>query len=410
MLYFSESFGKPVYGTDGSKVGTFADFIFLPLASPVITKAVIRTPDKKYLSVPIRQFKKNEKGFTADMSSDTAPLVIEPNEASVRQHIQDKQIIDITGAKVIRANDVIVQDSPSYIISGIDIGLVGILRWLKPLRAVADYLRTYNIQFKSEFLAWKDIQPIEHSGGSLVLRDEKTKMTRLQPEDLADYLEKTSTINALKVLRHMDPEYAADVIADINTGFQVELFRHFTPKKAAEIIELIDSDEAVDILLTLSSARREKILPLLSEESRKQIDHLLKQATTPIGHLLTADYLSVSSDSSIKTIMSKVRSVADDIPEFFYVYVVNKNDQLTGVIGIPDLLRCPLYLPVYKVMEQNLIVIRLSTPREIALKKMLKYHIFSIPVVDEGRKLLGIVTLDSVLEEELKNVYGGVFG
>lgn len=402
MLYFSETLGKPVFGTEGSRIGKLFDFVFLPLASPVVTKAVIRTHDGNFFAVPIKQFKKTEKGFSADISVNTGPFTVEPNEATVRQHIQDKQIIDIKGSKVIRANDVIIQDSPTYIISGIDIGLVGILRWVAPLRIVADFLRTYGIQFKSEFLAWKDIQPIEHTSGALVLRYEKDKLTRLQPEDLADYLERTSTINVLKVLRHMDSEFAADVIADINTGVQADLFRHFSPKKAAELIELLDTDEAVDILLTLSAARREKILPFLSEDSRQQILHLFKHATTPIGHLLTTDYVAMSSDSSIKSVLAKVSTEAANLSEILYVYLTNKNNQLVGVVGITDLLRSPMYLPVYKIMEQNLIVIRLSTPREIALKKMLKYHIYAIPVVDEAKNLIGIVTMESVLEEELK--------
>lgn len=401
MIYFSEVFGNKVFDTYNHQIGSLRDFYFVPIETPVITKFVVKTKDKQTLNLPIQLLKKKGKDFYIDSATfESEP--IKDNEVSILQNIQDQQIMDIKGAKIIRANDVIIQDTPRYTVSGIDIGIFGVFRWIKLAKFLADMVRRFDIQYKSEFLPWSDIQPLEVAKGKIVLKQEKEKMSRLQPEDLADYLEHSNTLNVLKVLRLLDPEHAVNVIADINSSAQTKLINRFSPDRAAQIIALIDPDEAVDILLSLSEIKRNEILEKLTGPKKKEILHLLKHARTPIGHLMTSQFLLVSSDITVRKAIDSIRKDTKDFSEVLYLYIKNSTGQLIGVLDIHELMMENLDDPLYKIMHQNIVVVRLTTPKEIAVQKMLKYHLYSLPVIDENRIMLGIVSLDNASEEFIK--------
>lgn len=402
MLYFSLMSGKKVFDKDGICLGKLYDLLFLPIETPLITKVVIKNKKGEKLIAPIQHLKPHTTGGFLLQNSFT-PQEKTEKEASILKNIQDKQIIDLKGEKIIRANDIAIQDQPGYVISGIDIGVFGVFRWIGIARMVGTFLNTLGIKYRSGFLPWDEVQPLEITRGKIVLKEEKEKLNKLLPEDLADYLEKTTTVNALKVLKFMDPEMSAEVLADINIGFQSELFRRFTPKKSAELLSLMDPDEAVDILLTLNDEKREEILELIGVSKQKDLIHLLKFAKTPIGGLMTTEFLSVDATDTIKVVMQKLKKTSDFVG-LHYIYVVNKDSQLVGVIDLHDLFLYPSTKPVYAFMVTNVVLLRLTTPKEIAVQKMLKYHLASLPVVDEDRKILGSVTLDDVAEEILAKV------
>jgi CBS domain-containing protein/sporulation protein YlmC with PRC-barrel domain len=403
MFYFSEIYGKKVYSRDGSYLGRLKDMYFLPIETPLITKVVIKNNKKEELVAPAHLLKiHNGRGLV--MSDSFRSHKKNQNEASILKNLQDKQILDLDGEKIIRANDVAIQEKPGYTVAGIDIGAFGVFRWIGLAKLASKILTELGIQYTSEFLAWNEIQPLEATRGKIVVKQEKEKLQKIQPEDLADYLEQTTTVNALKILKLMDPELSARVIADINTGFQSELFKSFTPHESAEIISLIDPDEAVDILLTFDEVKRERVLSLIDHKKQKSIQHLIKHAGTSIGHLMTTDFITVHAASRVKTALAEVKTHSTEFADLFYVYTVNRENQLVGVVSLHDLLLCPPDLHLYKVMVQNVVVAHLTTPKEIATQKMLKYHIESIPVVDDSRRMIGVVTLGDIVQDLFEKV------
>ncbi len=404
MWYFSELVGKRVYSHEEKLLGTVEDLLFLPIETPVVTKIAIKTPDGREMLVSASLFKKhNGKGFL--LTSHFEPLERKDEEASVKISIQDQQILDLKGQKVIRANDVVISDDPGLAVAGIDIGVLGVFRWIGIAKLFARALKKIGFHYKSEFLPWGAVQPLEIAGGNLVLKKEQEKLQRLQPEDLSDYLEKTTTVHALKVLKLMDPELSAQVLADISTGFQVELFRRFTAKKSAEILSLMDADEAVDILLTLPQDKREEVLNLISQEEKNHIVHLLQYAKTPIGNLMTTEYVTAYADDTVNDALKHVKQEAGDFSQLQYVYVLNKEDKLVGVVGLHHLMSQDKDTQLFKFMRQNLVLARLTTPNEIAIKKMIKYHLGALPVVDENRQILGIVLLQDMTETVLSKIW-----
>ena len=403
MIYFSELANRRVYTQDQVEVGKVSDCIFLATDQPRITKLHIKDKDKNSFLVPIEYFIKINDNVLVQKNYQIVEQV--ENEISIVKNLLDKQIIDIGGNKVVRVNDVIIQERPFFFVSGVDIGLVGVLRWFKLEKPLFSILRRLRIHWLPQILSWADIQPIELARGRVKLKIKETKLKKVRPEDLADHLEKTNIVNVKRILNILDEQFAAEVIGNLNINFQTALFRHMNPEKAAKIISLVEPDEAVDILLTVNKQKREQILQFISEENKKEIVYLLSLSKTPIGGLITSEYLLADSNLTVSEIISLLKKETKDFSYLSYVYFVNKQQQLVGVCNLHELLLQNPGTPAYRFMTQNVIVIHLTTPEEIALNKLLKYQLYALPVLDDNKFLLGIVTLDNVMDfmaEKLK--------
>lgn len=396
MLYFSELKGKEVRTEDQLSVGKLEDLSFLVSDTPKIVKLVVRNKKNEFLNIPTSVITNVNHSVTISKQFENQEIT--DQELLLGKNLLDRQIIDISGNKVVRVNDIAINDKPGYYIAGVDIGILGIFRWLNIEDAFSQFLGFFGIKITSRFLSWTDIQPLELARGMVMLKTEQDKLKKIRPEDLADYLEKMNIVNADRILKSLEEDFAADVINNLNINYQNALFRQFSPEKAAHIVSLIDPDEAVDILLTLTEKRRSDIIELLPVERRKEVNHLLRMTGSPIGDSMTTQYFTVSPSFTVRDVLSKIKKEASDFSFLDYVYVLNQEEKLVGVFSLHELILQNPEASVYKFMIQNLIVIHLTTPKEIALNKMFKYRINTLPVIDKDRQLLGIVAFDDLSE------------
>lgn len=404
MIYFSEIVGKKVVTEDDICIGKLEDFIFLVSDKPLVTKIVIRENNGQKIIISTDYLQKINSHITIEKGYLAASL--EENELYIVKNLLDKQIIDIKGSKVVRVNDVALQTEKEMLfIVGVDVGLLGMIRRLRiggdGLYRVA---RFFNFKMTSNFLSWADIQPLELVRGKVKLRKKEDKLKRIRPEDLADYLEKTNVINTRKFLKILDAEKAAEVISNLNINYQIALFKNFKNEKAAKFLSFIDPDEAVDVLLFLQKEKREGIISLIEPKIKKTLIHLLALSINPIGNLITTDYLTVKPEDSVNYVINKVRKETINFSAFDYVYVINKLDELVGVFSLHELLLQNGEVPVYKFMSQNVIVSHMSSPKEIVLKKMFKYKLHAIPIINDKKNILGIVDLDDIADMLIEKI------
>lgn len=394
MIYFSELKGKKVITEDNIEIGRLEDLIFLASETPKITKLVIREKNDNKLTVSVSyliRLNSNiniKKDFTTDQ--------LEENELYLLKNILDKQIIDLKGNKIVRVNDIAIQDKDGLYVSGVDIGLMGIFRWLKVENIFNKLFSYFSLKPSTELLSWADIQPLELALGKVKLKKEEKKLERLRPEDLADYLEKTNIVNTKKFLKIMDDRLAAEVISSLNINYQTSLFRNFSIEKATKLINFIDADDSVDMLLTLPYKKRIQIIELLNETKKREINHLIKLSESTVGGLVNSEYISVTADQTVLSVLNKIKKETLDFYSLLNVYVVNNQNQLVGVFNLHELLLQDYSTPVYKFMIQNVIVAHITTPIEIVIRKMFKYKIMHIPVIDNDKIMLGIITIVDV--------------
>lgn len=402
MIYYSDILNKPVYTENFKPVGKIKDMIFYASEAPRITKLLIEDLRKKSFLIPIEYLKKiNQKAL---IKTGFKVGKLEQNELYIKKNLLDRQIIDIKGTKVVRVNDILIQDKKGFFIAGVDVGIFGILRWFNLEEPAKKLVSLFTKKTTSTVLSWADIQPIELGKGKVILKREQKKIENIHPADLADYLEQTNIINVTKFLTELNEEFVAEIVDNLNVNYQTALFKTLNPKKAAHILYYADPDEAVDILLTLPKRKQRQIMNYLDKETRKELQYLLSLSKTPIGGLLTTEFITVSPEMRVKEVISLIQKQTEDFSFLNYIYVVNNKKQLIGVFNLHELLLQPPNTLVLKFMVPNIIVVHLSTPKHIAIKKMLKYKISAIPVIDQSKKILGIITFDDIAEDLIEKV------
>jgi Mg/Co/Ni transporter MgtE len=171
----------------------------------------------------------------------------------------------------------------------------------------------------------------------------------------------------------------------------------------AKVLSLLDPDEAVDIILTLDKHARSRILALFEPEKHEQIAQLIALSHTPIGDIISIEFTSVNADQTVRQVKAVLSHELESQVESSNVYVTNKSNQLVGVFNLHELLAHSEDTQVYKFMVQNLVVVYLSTPKEIAWKKMIKYKFGYLPVVDGEKKMIGIVRWFDIADDKSTN-------
>lgn len=403
VIYFSELKGRKVVTLKGHLLGRLNDLIFENADLPRLTKILVQQKGPIKFLIPLASVQKvGRKKIIVD---SPVKISLEKNELYVGKNLVDKQIIDFTGRRVVKVNDAVLQLSKELcLLMGVDIGWTGILRWLKLETIINDLLKILGRRMAIRVLSWKDIQPLELSRGKVQLKIRETRLAKLQPEDLADMLEQTSVQNIEKILASIPSQFAANVVASLHLNYQVNLFNQFDDVQSCQVLQLIDSDEAVDILLALSRHKRHQIITCLPPSRQKQLLKLISVSKTPIGSLMTNEYIMANSRDTAKEILNKIKNETEDYSFLDYIYVVNQAKKLVGVFNLHELLLADPTEQLFKFMNQDVIVLHLTTPQTIALKRMVKYKVHSLPVTDSEKKLLGIVTYDNIAEKILKNV------
>lgn len=398
MFYFSELKGKAVVSHSRKSIGKLTDFFFLPSDPALVTTLVVKKAGVSSF-FPVHSIQSIGKTITLknlDVAQDRSIY-----ELSLVKNVLDKQIIDVKGGKVVRVNDVLIQHGEEYYIAGVDIGFRAILRWLKLENAALPIYKALHWDKHPHFLSWGEIEPLELARGKVKLKKEADDLEKMKPEDLADYLEQTNVSNVDEIINNLDQEFAADVIEDLNPSYQTALFERFSSNRASQLLSKIDPDEAVDILLTLPSKKQKEILSYLKKPKEKELLNLMRYSKTPIGELINPQCIWVYENDSLGHANDYVKKTITDSHFSIYVYVKNKKEELVGVMDLSELIRHSSRRKVRDVMVRDIIVIHLTTPKEITIKKILKYKLSALPVIDNEKKLLGVVLYDDLVEEIL---------
>jgi len=395
MLYFSELKGKSVVDQNNSYIGRLDDLVFKSTPAAPVTKLLVKTSSGEQHLVSLTSVTKVNGSIKIDVTVPRTNL--EENELFVGKNIADQQVIDISGSKMVRVNDVVFVQHPALHISGVDVGLLGLMRWIGVEDMIFRLARFIRKPISPRFLSWADVAPLELARGRVMMRKQETNLKKLNPEDLAGHLDRTNIRNVRRIVNLLDENYAAEVINNLNVTFQTTLFKSFSPERAAKILQFLDPDESVDILMTLDRHARSKILALLAQDKQDEINELIHISRTPIGDAVSLEFYEVGADWTVGRVKEMMKSEPESSMQSPSIYVVNNEQRLVGVFNLFELIGQSDVTPVYKFMVQNLITIHLSTPKELAWKKMVKYKFSSLPVIDNEKKLVGVARWFDVL-------------
>lgn len=223
-------------------------------------------------------------------------------------------------------------------------------------------------------------------------------LVRINPPDAADLLERLPPENALLVFRLLPREQAGDVFAEMEPSAQEVLIRKMTDNRARSVILELSPDERTDLFQELPNFLVQKLVNLLPDEERKEALDLLGYPEDSVGRLMTPDYVALRPSWTVEEAFRHLRHYGKDAETLNVVYVTDETGKLIDDIPIRRLILADPGVKVESLMDRSFISIRAGADQEEAIRLMHRYDLVALPVVDREGCLLGIVTIDDVLE------------
>lgn len=215
--------------------------------------------------------------------------------------------------------------------------------------------------------------------------------------DLADLLLEMEEKELAMVFRMIDKDKAAEVFSYMDDDQRQVLLQSFTSQEIRAILDAMYTDDAVDLLEDMPANVVNHLLEQVSQDTRADINRLLKYPEDSAGSIMTVEYIDVTPRMTVQQTLDKIRTIGIHSETVYTCYVVEKR-KLCGIVTAEALLTNDGALPVKELMEENYIFIRTTDDREDAAKLFRKYDLIAIPVLDQEGYIVGIVTFDDAMD------------
>ncbi len=233
-----------------------------------------------------------------------------------------------------------------------------------------------------------------------------------RPADVAQVLHALSDLDRKAVftaLAQSETKLAAASLSELGSDEGVALLKTLPPPAIALVLQELPSDDAALFVAELPDELREQLLDLMKVEASTDVQELLSFAEGTAGRIMTPDVFALSEELTVGESISNIQRASRDVELVYYLYIVDDRNHLVGVSSLRQLLLVPPTTPVKKIMSTDVISVRTDTDQEEVARVVEKYNLLGVPVVDEEHKLVGIVTVDDVLdvirEEATEDIY-----
>ncbi len=323
---------------------------------------------------------------------------------------------DVLGRKLVN-----VEADPPSLVTAHEIELACIESWWRVVgvdsSARAQLRRTLPRPLKGAvgdrpFLDWTDLEPFVGHVPSARLRFSHRKLANLHPAEIADLVEAASHEEGEELIEAVghDRELEADVFEELDEHHQLEFIRERPDAQVAAVVARMAPDDAVDLIAEIDQERRARILALLPPAGRHRIETLLGYNPSTAGGLMSPEFIALDEGASAADALARVR--ASDIgPQMLTtVYVLDAAGALTGSAAIVGLLRGDAAARLADVAEREPESVHTDADLPEVARTMTDYNLVMLPVVDEERRVVGVITVDDVLELTLPAGWRRRFG
>jgi magnesium transporter len=395
-FYFSKLIGQPIYDIDGNRFGRIKDIAVR--WDGIYPRVIgIKYANKIHNLIPIEwiALKDNyEVKLTGDFTvNQTIPLL--ENDIYASKWLLDKQIIDLKGSKMVRVNDIIlswvVQDEKQHmVLIAVDIGVRGLFR-----RLGLEFLFT---KFKQNWLILEFIKPLESWNSNLQLNRLKQQLTELHPADIAELIEEMDYKRRANFIENLDDQQAIDTLAELNLDTQVEIIEQMDAQRASDILEEMAPDEAADILGELPAEKSEGLLQLMESDDAEDVRELMQYEEGTAGALMTNEFIALSSHITAEEAINQLRELSPTAETIYYLYVMDEEEHLQGVLSLRELIVAAPQTTLADLMHTKVAIVQDEDNYQKVAEVINKYSLLAVPVVDENNIMVGIVTVDDVLD------------
>jgi CBS domain-containing protein len=345
----------------------------------------------------------------ADVDRDgTVALTLTPKEPAPPDQdalfliadLLDKQIVDVDGRKVVRINDIEVARAGDRMhVVAADVGVAGLMRRLGLKSFGKRFAPGIYRSVPRSMIAWDSVAPIRDANPSQVrLSVKESKLARMHPSELAGIIGDLSASEAAAVVRQLDDETAADAFEHLDADTQKTLIDDIGTERAADIIEEMDSDDAADLLAELDEERQRELLAEMNEYTASELRELVKYPEDTAGGLMTTDYTWIYPHRTAEATIRKIREIAPTSEFIYYLFVVDREDTLLGVLSLRTLLLADPAATIHDVMDSDIITVHPDMEADDVAATIARYDLMAVPVITNDGKMLGIVTVDDAID------------
>lgn len=220
----------------------------------------------------------------------------------------------------------------------------------------------------------------------------------IHPGDLLDLLEELDVEQKAVLMQRLPENDAALIFQEMEDFEQAEILRLLNDERARAILGNMSADDAVDLIGELSPSEAQEMLELIDDVDQADFGDLLKYPEESAGGLMTTEYISLPSDIAVEEAISRLREIAPEAETIYYVYVVDQQGHLIGVLSLRDLIASADGTILKDIMRRNVISVNADLDQEEVARIVSKYDLLAVPVVDDDDRLLGIITVDDVID------------
>jgi magnesium transporter len=404
--YVSHLLATKVVSAGKARLGSTWDlFVDLDLPQPEVTRIVYRESwSRRRWVVPWGDVDSIRDSAVVIKDGGEPALALSeavrrPSEFLLRDFLLDKQIVDVYGAKVERVNDLLfVRFDDKLKLVQVDVGLRGVLRRLGFETAVVRFCEWFfDYTLKERFIAWNYVQPLADPD-RLKLQIAHSALPRLHPADLADIIEDMDVHERAAVVESLNEEVLADALEEMDPKVQVAIMRGLEPEKAADILEEMSPDEAADLIADLPSETANGILREMDHDYRRTLKELLAHEEDEAGGLMSTQYMALPPNKTIVDALAHIRQNAHRVDVIYYVYVVDQDSKLLGVVNLRELLSNEIFTPLESIMNSRIISAKLDDDANDVADLFGKYGFRAIPVVDDEERIMGVIRFKALVE------------
>jgi len=409
IIHLSGIVRSPLLGSDGERIGRVEDLIARPgeQAHPLVT-GLVATIGRRELFVPMELVGTVRPGCVQPQGETLTLARFErrPGELLLAKDLSTRHLINVVGARLIRANEIelALLDGGLEVI-GVDPTSRPVLRRLLP-RALAQRIPAKAI------VDWESVQPFVSHVPTARLRIPYRKLARLHPAQIADLVEAASHEEGEEIINAVgqDRELEADVFEELDTGHQLEFLSTRSDKEAARLLATMAPDDAADLIADLEQDRRLSVLEALPQPTQAKVRALLSYNPETAGGLMSPEFLSLPGDTVVSEALEEIRRSPVAPEALGVIYTTDDEGRLTGTASVVRLLKSPSAARVGEIADIDPVAVRPDADLHAIVRKMSDFNLAAAPVIDDDHHMIGVVTVDDVLELLLPTGWRRDFG
>ena len=415
FVYFSDLLSRTVVDAQGAPIGRLWDLsIRLPEPYPPVSQVFIRPPGQADLLLvaegpQVRSWTENPIPLAARVPELRPSRRRDKSEILLREALLDKQVVDVSGAKVERVNDLhfLVAREGQLVLAHIDVGLRGLIRRLGWQRGIEALLRAVRpgaryLTNDDGLIGWKYVLPTLGDPAGLRLAFSQKSIGRLHPADLAEILEDLPAQSRRTVFDALEFHTAARVLPEVDPKLQQDLLpAESDPERAADLLDLMPPDAAADVLGELPEEDARDLIDRMQPDDARAVTTLLGHEEDTAGGLMTTDLVTFSGDMTVADAFRRLREIAPDVEFLYQFYVVDERHRMLGILNMRRLFLCPETDLLRDAMAPWTICVHPEDSASHVAEVIEKYNQAAVPVVDGDGVLVGMITVDDVLTEVL---------